>query len=142
MRRTGALARGLALLAVAAVAGGCGTSTVERKKVRDPAGQGETRGPAPTVQQVEDLRGGEVTIAANRFQPQQVSIGLDSSVRIVNRSKKTVRVLQLKRLNARINDPVLDPGEKIELEFLDGGREILGLKGSRARLEIDVFPNA
>ncbi len=136
MRRARALAGGLAVIMFAAP--GCGTSTVERIKQRDPPG-GDLRSPDVAVENVDELRAVEVAVAANRFQPQQASVGLDSSVRIVNKDRETVYLRQIKPLGHPIEDDELEPGEHVELEFLEGGRGVIGMKGSRARLEINVF---
>jgi hypothetical protein len=115
-------------------------SSKEITKPRDPAGQGETRGPDVSVEGVDDLRATEVVINCDRFQPQQVSIGLDSTVRVVNGDSKTVNVRALEGLGDPLDDAELEPGEKLELDFLDAGTERLALKGSKARLEINVYP--
>ncbi|MDQ3320176.1 MAG: hypothetical protein M3515_08095 [Actinomycetota bacterium] len=138
MRRSRAFAGGLAL--ACAAASGCGVSSKEITKPRDPAGQGETRGPDVSVEGVDDLRATEVVINRARFQPQQVSIGLDSTVRVVNGDSKTVNVRALEGLGDRLEDAELEPGEKLELDFLDSGTERLALEGSKARLEINVYP--
>lgn len=139
MRRSRALAGGLALACVAAP--GCGVSDKEKIKPRDPAGQGLTRGPDVSVESTDELRAVEVVINRGRFQPGQVSIGVDSTVRIVNRGNQTTRIRTLEGLlPGAIENPVLSPGETAELTFLDPGTERIALKGSKAVLEINVLP--
>lgn len=138
MRGSRALAVGLTVTCVAA--SGCGVSSKEITKPRDPSGQGETRGPDISVEGVDDLRVSESTINRDRFQPQQVSIGLDSTVRIVNADTKTVNVRALEGLVDPLEDAELEPGEELELDFLAPGTERIALKGSTARLEINVYP--
>jgi hypothetical protein len=137
MRRTLALIAGLAV--VWAVAAGCGVSSKEIVKPRDPAGQGETRAPDVSVEAVDDLRAVEVVINRGRFQPQQVTASLDSTVRVVNGDSKTVKVRALEGLVDPLAENELEPGEKIELDFLDSGTERLALEGSNAQLEINVY---
>jgi hypothetical protein len=136
MRRPKGLA---AALAVAASAG-CGYSMSEVKEPRDPPG-GQARGPDVNVETIDRLRSVEVTVAANRFQPQQASVGLDSTVRIQNETDRPVELRLLKRVGRRLQDPTLAPEERIEREYLRGGTEIFGLEGSRARLQINVYPS-
>lgn len=133
-----ALAGGLAIVCTAA--SGCGVSDKEITKPRDPSGQGETRGPDVSVEAVDDLRVSESVINRERFQPQQVSIGLDSTVRVINGDSKTVKVRALEGLGDPLEDAELEPGEELELDFLDAGTERLALEGSKARLEINVYP--
>jgi len=122
------------------MASGCGVSSKEEIKPRDPSGQGETRGPDISVESIDALRSVEVAIAANRFQPQQVSISIDSTVRIVNESDKTAKIRALEGLGERLEEPTLPPGDDLELDFLDTGTERIALEGSDARLEISVVP--
>ena len=138
MRRSRALAAVAALGCV--MASGCGVSSKEEIKPRDPSGQGETRGPDISVESIDALRSVEVAIAANRFQPQQVSISIDSTVRIVNESDKTAKIRALEGLGERLEEPTLPPGDDLELDFLDTGTERIALEGSDARLEISVVP--
>lgn len=137
MRRSRALAGVLALACVAA--SGCGVSSKEEIKPRDPSGQGETRAPDVSVESVEALRSVDVAIAANRFQPQQVSIGLDSTVTIINEGDETANIRALEGLSEKLDDRSLSPGQRISLDFLATGTERIALEGSRARLEINVF---
>ena len=137
MRRTLALVAGLAV--VSAVAAGCGVSSKEIIKPRDPAGQGETRSPDIDVEAVEELRAVEVVINRGRFQPQQVTASLDSTVRVVNGDSRTVKIRLLEGLAESLAENELEPGEKIELDFVASGTERLGLKGSSATLEINVY---
>lgn len=136
--RSLAVAGGLAM--VCAAASGCGVSSEEITKPRDPSGQGETRGTDVSVEQVDDLRVSESVINRDRFQPQQVSIGVDSTVRVINQDTKTVNVRALEGLGDPLEDAELEPGEKLELDFLDAGTERLALEGSKAKLEINVYP--
>ena len=136
MRRSRALAAGLAV----AVSAGCGYSMSEEIKPRDPPG-GQARGPNVNVETIDRLRSVEITVAANRFQPQQASVGLDSTVRIVNEEDGPVELRFIKRVGRPLPDMTLEPGERIEREYLRGGTEIIGMRGSRARLEINVFPS-
>ncbi len=140
MRRSRALVGGLALACLAAP--GCGTASKEEIKPRDPSGQGLTRGSDVSVENVDELRAIEVVVNRDRFQPQQVSIGTDSTVRITNGDEKTVRIRALRGLDREpIEDPVLEPGEFAEIDFLDAGVEQIELKGTQTRpLEINVFP--
>lgn len=138
MRRSRALAGGLALACVAG--SGCGVSSEEIIKPRPPSGQGETRGPDVSVEQVDDLRSVEVVVNRGVFQPRQVSIGLDSTVRIVNGDDRTTTIRTVRKLAPRIDNPRLSPGETAEIDFLDPGVEYIALKGSKAQLEINVFP--
>ena len=138
MKRSRALAGGLALACVAAP--GCGVSSEEKIKVRDPAGQGETRSPDVSVESVDELRAVEVVINRDTFQPQQVSVGVDSTIRIVNGDTKTENIMALRGLGDPIEDKELEPQERVEIDFLAAGTEVIGLKGSKARLEINVFP--
>lgn len=55
-----------------------------------------------------------------------MSIGLDSTARVVNRDSKTVNVRALEGLGDPLEDAELEPG--------------LALKGSKARLEVNVYP--
>lgn len=137
MRRTLALTAGLAL--VWAVAAGCGMSSEEILKPRPPSGQGETRSPDIDVEAVDDLRSTEVVINRGRFQPQQVTSSLDSTVRVVNGDTKRVKVRALEGLVDPLAENELDPGEKIEVDFVRSGTERLGLEGSSAKLEINVY---
>ena len=138
MRRSRALAGTLALACVGSA--GCGTSSKEEIKPRDPPGQGETRGPDISVEGVDALRSSEVTIAANRFQPQQVSMPLDGSVLLVNKGDDPANIRALEGLGEKLDDRSLAPGQRLELSFLQPGTERIALEGSRARLEISVFP--
>ena len=135
MRRTRALA-GLAV----AVSAGCGYSMAEEVKPRDPPG-GTARGPGVNVEANDQLRSVEIVVAANRFQPQQASIGLDSTVRIINEEGRPVELRFIRRLGRPLEDLTLEKGERIEREYLRGGTEIFGLRGSRAQLQINVFPS-
>jgi len=120
---------------------GCGYSSSQEIKERDPPG-GQDQGPDVHNRAVDDLRAVEVSVAAKRFQPQQVSVGLDSTVRIVNKGKRPVEVRMLKRVGHPLADTTLEPGEQIEREYLRGGVERFGLKGSRALLEINVYSSS
>jgi hypothetical protein len=136
MTKARALAGGLGL----AVAVGCGFSTPQKIQERDPPG-GQDRGPDVHNRAVDDLRTVEITVAAKRFQPQQASVGLDSTVRIVNPTKRPVELRFIKRLGRPLGDMTLEPGERFEREYVRGGVEKLGMKGSRAQLEVNVFPS-
>jgi hypothetical protein len=138
MIRGRTLAAGLAAVCVAA--SGCGVSSAEVKKPRPPSGQGETRGSDVSVEQVDDLRSSSVVVNRGTFQPRQVSVTLDSTVRIVNGDEKTVRVRALEGLAKTLEDTKLQPGDEIEVEFLESGTERIGLVGSKAQLEINVWP--
>jgi hypothetical protein len=138
MWRSRTLAAGLAL--ACAASSGCGVSSREEKKPRDPAGQGETRGPDVSVEAVEELRATEVVINRDTFQPRQTSVSFDSTVRIVNGDEKTVTVRALEGIGKTLEDPKLEPGDEIELEFTKAGTERIGLSGSKATLEINVWP--
>jgi hypothetical protein len=137
MRGSRALAV-VAGLAVVGAAAGCGTSSQEITKPRDPSGQGETRGPDVSVENLDQLRSVEVVINRGRFQPQQVSVSVDSTVRVVNGDSKTVYVRALQELAGPVEDGELEPGQRLELDFLDAGTERLALRGSPAKLEINV----
>jgi hypothetical protein len=137
MKGSRALAAGLALAAMA----GCGFSTGEIIKPRYPAG-GQDQGPDVHNRMVDKLRTVDITVAAKRFQPQQTSVGLDSVVRIINGSKRPVKLRLIKLVGHQMSDTTLAPGEVIEREYLHKGVEVWGLQGSRARLEIDVYPSA
>src|SRR5919107_4287920 len=102
MRRPRAVALGLAALAFA----GCGYSSSQQIKERDPPG-GQDQGPDVHNRMVDDLRTVEVTVAAKRFQPQQASVGLDSTVRIVNPTKRPVELRFIKRLGRPLGDMTL-----------------------------------
>jgi hypothetical protein len=134
MRRPAALAAALALSAFA----GCGYSSAEQIKDRDPPG-GQDRGPDVHNRMVDELRTMKVTVAARRFQPQQVTVGLDSTVQIVNETRRPVELRVTKLVGHPLEDTTLEPGERIEREYLRGGTELIGLRGSRARLEINVY---
>jgi hypothetical protein len=134
MRRSSALTAGLALIAFA----GCGYSSSVQIKDRDPPG-GQDRGPDVHNRMVDELRTMKVTVAARRFQPQQVSAGLDSTVQIINETRRPVELRVIKRVGHPLEDTTLEPGERIEREYLRGGTEVLGLRGSRARLEVNVY---
>jgi len=131
------VAAGLALVALA----GCGYSSGQQIKERDPPG-GQDKGPDVHSRVVDDLRAVEVAVAAKRFQPQQASVGLDSTVRIVNNTKRPVKLRVIKRVGHPLRDTTLEPGEKIEREYLRGGTEVIGMKGSRATLVINVYPSS
>jgi hypothetical protein len=131
---------GLAAVLVVAMAPGCGYSMSEVKEPRDPPG-GRARGPDVNVETVDRLRAVEITVAANRFQPAQASVGLDATVRIQNESDGPVELRLIKRVGRRLPDLTLEPGERIEREYLRGGTEVFGLERSRARLQINVFPS-
>ena len=137
MRRSRALATGLSLAACV----GCGYSTGQIIKPRDPPG-GTDQGPDIHNRAIDDLRAVEITVAAKRFQPQQASVGLDSSVRIRNQTKHAVTLRVIKLLGHPVRHKRLGPGQSLEREYLRGGVEVFGLKGSRARLEINVFPSS
>ena len=134
MRRARALAAALALCALA----GCGYSSSVHIKERDPPG-GQDRGPDVHNRMVDELRAFDVSVAAKRFQPQQASVGLDSTVRIINKTTRPVELRMIKRLGHPLADTTLEPGEQVEREYLRGGNEIVGLKGSRARLDVTVY---
>jgi hypothetical protein len=138
MWRSRTLAAGLAL--ACAASSGCGVSSAEEKKPRDPAGQGETRGPDVSVESVDDLRSSEIVINRGTFQPRQTSVSFDSTVRLVNGDEKPVTVRALEGLGRTIEDPKLEPGDTLELDFTKAGTERIGLKGSKATLEINVWP--
>jgi hypothetical protein len=136
MKRARALVAGLGL----AVAVGCGFSTPQKVQERDPPG-GQDRGPDVHNRAVDDLRTVEITVAAKRFQPQQASVALDSTVRLVNQTKRPVKLRFIKRVGRPLGDMTLEPGEHLEREYVRGGVETLGMKGSRAQLEVNVFPS-
>jgi hypothetical protein len=131
---------GLAAVLVVAMAPGCGYSMSEVKEPRDPPG-GQARGPDVNVETVDRLRAVEITVAANRFQPAQASVGLDSTVRIQNETDRPVELRIVKRVGRPLQDLTLEPGERIEREYLRGGTEVFGLDGSAARLQVNVFPS-
>ncbi len=131
---------GLAAVLALAMAPGCGYSMAEVKEPRDPPG-GQARGPDVNVETVDRLRAVEIAVAANRLHTAQASVGLDSTVRIQNETDRPVELRLVKRVGRRLPDLTLEPGERIEREYLRGGTEVFGLEGSRARLQINVFPS-
>jgi hypothetical protein len=138
MRRSRIAAGGLALVAVAAP--GCGMSTKEEVKPRDPSGSGQVRTPDVSVESVDELRSVEVVVNRGRFQPQQASIGLDGLVRIQNEDTKVAKLRKLRGPGGPIRDPILQPGEQTQVDFLRAGVLEVGLEGSKARLQVNVFP--
>ena len=60
-----------------------------------------------------------------------MSIGLDSTARVVNRDSKAVKVRALEGLGDPLEDAELEPGEKLELDFLDSGTERLRSRAQR-----------
>ena len=139
MRRSKARAGSLALACMAVA--GCGVSSKEEIKPRDPTGQGLTRGADVPVESLDELRAVEVEINRGRFQPAQVSIGLDSTVRLVNRGNQTTTIRALEGLANDIDNNELEPGETTEIDFPDPGTERIRLSGgSKAKLEINVQP--
>jgi hypothetical protein len=138
MTRSRIAAGGLALVAATAV--GCGTSTKEEVKPRDPSGSGLTRGPDVSVESIDELRSTEVVVNRGRFQPQQASIGLDGIVRIQNEDTKVAKLRKLRGPGGPIRDPILKPGEQTQVDFLRAGVLEIALEGSKARLQVNVFP--
>jgi hypothetical protein len=136
MRTSRTVAAGLALVTVAS---GCGMSTKEEVKPRDPTGQGQVRTPDVSVESLDELRTTEVVVNRGRFQPQQTSIGLDGTVRIQNEDTKVVKLRRLRGPGGPIRDPILKPGEQTVIDFLRAGVAEIGLQGSKARLQINVY---
>jgi hypothetical protein len=139
MRRPLALAALLTLLGLTAL--GCGYSSSEIVKRRDPSG-GVDQGPDVHDRMVDNLRAVEVTVAGKRFEPPAPTVGLDSVVRIINTSKRPVELRVIRLLGHPLGNQTLRPGQRIEREYLRGGVEEFGVKGSRARLVIKVYPSS
>ncbi len=137
MTRSRTVAGGLALVAVAVA--GCGMSTKEEVKPRDPSGQGQTRTPDVSVESLDELRTSEIVVNRGRFQPQQTSIGLDGTVRIQNEDTKIAKLRKLRGPGGPLRDPILKPGEQTTVDFLRAGVGEIALEGSKARLQINVY---